>query len=153
MLVDHPVFRFRLPLPSSLLGIIVACLPLLAAASQQPIDNADERAAVAAAKEWLSMIDAANYRVCWQRTHPSFREDISAENWAWAINQVRKPLGEVVSRELKQAKFTRDLPDAPSGEYVLIEFSTEFAGKPDRTETIVPVKAGKQWVISGYVIR
>jgi hypothetical protein len=70
------------------------------------------------------------------------------------VSSVRKPVGEVKSRELVGAKFTTTLPGGPEGEYVVIQFKTNFADKPDSVETITPMKDDKgTWRVSGYFIK
>jgi hypothetical protein len=67
---------------------------------------------------------------------------------------VRKPLGSLVSRKLKSAKYTKTLPGAPDGEYVVLQFATSFTNKKEAVETITPMldKDGK-WKVSGYFIK
>jgi hypothetical protein len=50
--------------------------------------------------------------------------------------------------------FQTDLPNAPKGEYVVIQYKTEFAGAGTVLETITPMldKDGK-WRVSGYFVK
>ncbi|HEY5894810.1 MAG TPA: DUF4019 domain-containing protein, partial [Chthoniobacterales bacterium] len=60
----------------------------------------------------------------------------------------------LVSRKLKSAKYTKTLPGAPDGEYVILQFNTTFANKKEAVETVTPMLAqdGK-WKVSGYFIK
>jgi hypothetical protein len=63
-------------------------------------------------------------------------------------------LGEAASREVLGAQFMTELPGAPAGEYVVIQFKTDFANKPGSIETITPMKdAQGAWRVSGYYIK
>jgi hypothetical protein len=67
---------------------------------------------------------------------------------------VREPLGKVISRKLQSAQFTKSLPGAPDGQYVVIRYDTSFSNKQSAVETITPMldKDG-QWRVSGYFIK
>lgn len=117
--------------------------------------QADERtdAAVAAAEEWLALVDAKEYRQSWQEAAPFFQDHVTEEQWVKQIASVRGPFGKPKSRELLGARFMTTLPGAPEGKYVVIQFKTDFANKPDSVETITPMKADGAWRVSGYFIR
>jgi len=117
--------------------------------------QADEKtnAAVAAAKEWLALVDAKEYKKSWQEAAPFFKENVKEIQWEEMVSSVRGPLGKVESRELLGAQFTTTLPGAPEGEYVVIQFKTNFGEKPDSVETITPMMADGSWRVSGYFIK
>jgi hypothetical protein len=79
---------------------------------------------------------------------------VSQSQWKSSLNSVRKPLGSLVSRKLKSAKYSKTLPGAPDGEYVVLQFTTSFENKKGAVETITPMldKGGK-WKVSGYFIK
>jgi hypothetical protein len=59
-----------------------------------------------------------------------------------------------VSRQLKSKQYTTSLPDAPDGQYVVIQFETSFEQKKSVVETITPmVNASGQWRVAGYYIK
>jgi len=118
--------------------------------------QADEKteAAVTSAQEWLALVDAKEYKKSWQEAARFFKDNVTEANWDKMVSAVREPLGEVKSRELIGAKFTATLPGAPEGEYVVIQFKTNFVDKPDSVETITPMKDDKgAWRVSGYFIK
>ena len=45
------------------------------------------------------------------------------------MNKYRKPLGEMEERKFKNSQYMTDIPDAPDGEYVVIQFETVFENK------------------------
>jgi hypothetical protein len=135
---------------------LFAVLVLLGAGFLSPLraEEKREQLAQAAAEKWLHAIDKGEYQASWSAAAKPFQTGITTEKWAEALNQVRKPLGEVISRNLKQAEFKKALPGAPDGEYVVLQFDTSFANKKEAVETIVPMLAGDgSWKVSGYFIK
>ena len=107
-----------------------------------------------AAEAWLALVDAGNYAASWKTAAAYLKSVVKEKQWIATMSPVRKPLGKVVSRKLKSAEFTRELPGAPDGQYVVIQFTTEFANKASATETVTPMKEKDgQWRVSGYLIR
>jgi hypothetical protein len=56
------------------------------------------------------------------------------------LKSVRSPLGKVLSRKLKSATYMKDPPNAPAGDYVIIQYDTSFENKKDAVETVAPVR-------------
>jgi hypothetical protein len=132
----------------TLLAIVAISSGLLFAAGG-PEDQAQK-----AAEQWLSLIDAGKLAESWKTAAEYFQGAVPREQWQRSLDAVRKPLGDVVSRKLKSAKYTRSLPGAPDGEYVVLQFETSFANKKDAIETITPMldKDGR-WRVSGYYVK
>ena len=66
----------------------------------------------------------------------------------------RKPLGNVLSRNLMFTKYTNTLPGAPDGEYVVIQYKTSFENKASAVETVTPMlDTDGIWRVSGYYIK
>ncbi len=120
--------------------------------------SADDQAAVDQAKKaadaWLKLVDDGKYRESWDQAATFFKDHVTAEGWEQMVGAVRKPLGVMVSRTFKLAKYSTNLPGAPDGQYVVIQYDTSFANKKAAVETITPMldKDG-QWRVSGYYIR
>jgi hypothetical protein len=110
--------------------------------------------AEAASRAWLATVDAGDYGKSWDEAAALFRKALTREQWEEALRKVRAPLGKVVSRKLRDAKATSSLPGAPAGEYVVIQFATDFENRPGMTETITPMKdPDGGWRVSGYYIK
>jgi len=109
---------------------------------------------VAVAQNWLSLVVSGQYSESWQISSEIFRTAINQEQWAQTMTVIRKPLGNLLNRELSSKKYHTTLPGAPDGEYVVIIFKTSFSNKKSAYETITPMKEpdGK-WRISGYYIK
>jgi hypothetical protein len=114
----------------------------------------DEKAARAAAEAWLALVDAGNNGQSFSEAAALFRGTLDQAGWERAVHGVRDPLGKVISRTLKTAKFSTTLPGAPDGQYVVLKFDTHFEKKPGAIETVTPTKERDgRWRVSGYFIK
>jgi len=110
--------------------------------------------AIAAAQNWLSLVDSGQYPESWQASSEIFRTAITQDQWAKTMAGLRNPLSNLLSRELSSKKYHTTLPGAPDGEYVVIVFKTSFANKKSAYETITPMKEKDgMWRVSGYYIK
>jgi hypothetical protein len=135
---------------------LLALAFVLAAGASAPLaaDEASEKAAEKSAAAWLSLVDSGKYAESWTGAAEAFHQALSQAQWKAALEQVRTPLGTVVSRKLRSAKYTRELPGAPAGDYVVIQYATDFEKKSGATETVTPAKdKDGVWRVSGYYIK
>lgn len=130
-------------------------LALLASAGQVVAqEETPEVAAQRAAEAWVVLVDSGNYAESWTEAATAFREAVPQATWVQQMESVRPPLGAVTTRELLGAQHTTSLPNAPPGEYVIVQFHTKFAGRETAAvETVVPMKDGETWKVSGYWIQ
>ena len=107
-----------------------------------------------AALDWLAMADAADAAGTWAAAASLFRRSVPEDHWARSLRAARAPLGGVVSRALREARQTNELPGAPDGEYVIFQFDTRFEHKRAAVETVTPMRdTDGSWRVSGYYIR
>ncbi|MBI5442228.1 MAG: DUF4019 domain-containing protein [Deltaproteobacteria bacterium] len=133
---------------------VAATVHLLLAGPCFADENAAVRQAQAAATTWLTLTDAAKYGPSWDEAASLFKAAVTKASWESALKGVRAPLGVVKSRKLRAATFTRTLPGAPDGEYVVIQFDTQFESKAAAVETITPMhEKDGSWRVSGYFIK
>lgn len=134
----------------TLLGILLFTIGGCAQDSNSDAENI----AIASAQSWLEIVDAEKYEESWEEAAELFKSAISEVKWVESIQVVRKPLGKVISRKLDSQKYMTSLPGAPVGEYVVIQYKTEFENKKAAIETITPMldDDGK-WKVSGYYIK
>jgi hypothetical protein len=133
----------------------IAILSLLLCPMVFAQDVASKRqVAEQATRSWLALVDGAQYGQSWQEAASFFQSKISKEDWEHALQQVRAPLGAAGTRTLLGALYQTDVPNAPKGEYVIVQFKTEMAGGGPVIETITPMldKDGT-WRVSGYFIK
>lgn len=113
-----------------------------------------EIAAINASKVWLKLVDEGKYSKSWDEAAQYFKNAVPREQWNTSLESFRSPLGKVQSRNLKFKNYTKTLPGAPDGEYVVIQYETSFQNKQHVIETVTPMmdKDGK-WRVSGYYIK
>ena len=160
MIILSSVFRFgerkddmKVSARITLLGWITVTAGALFVPALAAGQDEQEQQAVQAAEAWLALVDSGSYAESWDVASPMFQDAVTREGWESSLNQVRKPLGDLNSRELATAEFTANLPNAPKGEYVVIRFQTSFENLEAAVETVVPMKTGDGvWKVSGYFI-
>lgn len=129
--------------------VALALSPLVLAAAEQP-----GIAAQASVVAWLKLVDSADYGGSWDTAASLFRHTVTKAQWASAAAAARAPLGDLMSRKLRTSKFTKSLPGAPDGEYVVVTFETRFKNKAAAIETVTPTRdVDGRWRVSGYYIR
>lgn len=118
-------------------------------------DNAEaEKQAVAAAQAWLALADDGKYGESWDASAEYLKNAVTRDDFVRSLNAARKPLGTLKSREVKSTEYRTSLPGAPDGQYVVIQFKTEFENKKSAIETVTPMLGkNKTWRVSGYYIR
>ena len=132
---------------------LAVCLVSGAAAPLQAAETPED-AAGKAATSWLALVDAGKYGESWQQAAELFKQAVPQAQWPGMVEKARAPFGKLVSRKLKSAKFTHELPGAPAGEYVVIQYDSDFEKRSGATETITPMKdKDGVWRVSGYYIK
>ena len=110
--------------------------------------------AKAAASAWLNLVDAADSRSSWEQASVNFKSAVSSAQWSQALSGVRGPLGALRQREQKTAQFTKTLPGAPDGQYVVLQYQSSFQSKAAATETVtVVLDPDGSWRVVGYFIK
>jgi len=132
----------------NLLGLSFLAL-CMSACSQDKNVVAEE-----AASNWLKIVDAGNYAQSWDDTGTVLKTNIAREQWQELLTRNRAPLGTLISRQLTSAEYTTQLPGAPDGQYVVLQYASNFEHKSSAIETVTPVldKDG-QWRVCLYVVR
>jgi len=86
------------------------------------------------AQSWLELVDAGEYGRSWETSSAFFRTAVSEASWIASLQAVRKPLGARIHREQISSQEATRLPGVPDGEYRILLFTTEFAGKKPPTK-------------------
>ncbi|MGZ5081591.1 MAG: DUF4019 domain-containing protein [Usitatibacter sp.] len=109
--------------------------------------------AIQAADAWLALIDGQRYGESWDQASQLFQDATPRLKWETTAQSTRGPLGAVQGRKMHSATYTRTLPGAPPGEYVVIRYETHFVNRPFSTETVTPSREKDgTWKVSGYFI-
>jgi Protein of unknown function (DUF4019) len=134
---------------SALLLLVIWPQTSAAQAQQKP-----EELAQKSAEAWLALADSGKYAETWDEASQYFKNAVTKDRWLSAMKSARAPLGSLISRKLTSAQYTKTVPGAPDGRYVILKYATGFENKKDSVETITPMldKDGK-WRVSGYFIK
>lgn len=141
-------------IPMWLAGASVAAVAVavVGAASAQGV--AQTAPAQKAAIDWLALVDAGNYDRSWDRAAGFFRRAVARDKWDRTIAAVREPLGALESRKLKSAVSKKQLPGAPDGDYVVIQYRSRFAHKAEAIETVTAMRESDgSWKMAGYFVK
>jgi uncharacterized protein DUF4019 len=132
----------------SLLGLSFLALYMSACSQDKKI------VAEGAADNWLKLVDAGNYAQSWDDTGTVLKANVAREQWQELLTRNRAPLGTLISRKLKSAEYTTQLPGAPDGQYVVLQYQSGFEHRNSVIETVTPAldKDGK-WRVCLYVIK
>ena len=116
-------------------------------------EDTTKKVATAAAEAWLGHVDGENYTEAWREASPYLQRAVTEQAWVKAMSGKRKLLGQVVSRTLKSAQPTEAAPDAPDGNWVVMQFETCFEHEQTTIETVAFMQEqdGK-WKAAGYYI-
>lgn len=135
------------------MSIAILALVLCAVAfAQDPA--AKQKVAQQNAQNWLALVDAGSYGQSWQEASSFFQSKISKSDWEKALQQVRSPLGAVSNRTVIASAYQTDLPNAPKGEYVVLQYKTNFAGMGAGVETVsLMFDHDGKWRIAGYFVK
>ncbi len=141
----------RIPFVGSLLAVLLS-LPL---GGQARVDTAvTVRTADTAAHAWLALIDKGEIAKSWDEAALSFQLAVTKAKWEQAVQSARGPFEPFGARRQIMARYTTELPNAPPGQYVLLQYDTDVSGGRQVVETVVPVLEGKRgWRVSGYFVR
>ena len=103
----------------------------------------------------LSEIDNGVY-VLDHRYASTFKGLVTQEQWRDKLTAVRVPLGKVITRGVLSSSYNTILPGAPDGEYVVLQFETQFENKKTAVETVIMVlenKESDEWKLTSYFIK
>ena len=118
-----------------------------------PIQSGGDVAATAAAEVWLSLVDDGQFAKAWETGAKILQGVVTEKDWLQRATERRPPLGKVVSRKVTETSSTTSLPGAPEGQYVVLQYNTEFEHKKVAKETLTVALDGGAWKVSGYYIR
>ena len=132
------------------------CVIIGLCATAQEVKPAQEKVktAQAAADKWLKLMDTGDYAQSWEDAAQYFKAAVTKEDWRRLADATRAPLGRVVSRKLLSAKYMTQLPGAPDGEYVVVQYASSLEHKKEAVETVsAKLDNDRTWRVAGYFIK
>ncbi|MGC1479074.1 MAG: DUF4019 domain-containing protein [Chthoniobacterales bacterium] len=135
-------------------AVLFALATLLPLAATRADDEAEKKAAVEAMTPWLTLTDKGEYGESYDEASAAFKEAVTRADWIKALEDVRKPLGSLESRDLLSSVLLTTLPDGTQGTYVLAQFESAFTDLANANETVTFEKEDDgTWRAAGYFIR
>lgn len=102
---------------------------------------------------WLDMLDKGRYEDSWDKGSLMFRNTISKKEWKKAMDDMRKPLGSVLSRSVLDIRTSKDPKGLPAGDYMVFFYKTAFANKKEAHELVTLVQeSDRQWRVLTYEV-
>ena len=121
---------------------------------QPNISEEDLRNGIAAANAWLNLVDQGKYENSWEAGALSFQFTITKKEWDKALENIRKPLGTVVSRQLLEQRVAYNPKGLPKGEYLVLYYKTAYSNRADANELLTLQKQSTgQWKVLTYHVR
>jgi Protein of unknown function (DUF4019) len=131
-----------------MLGVLIA-VSSRGMGQDKPVDLAQK-----ADEAWLSLVDGGKYSESWKTASSAFQKAVTEEKWVSAMQSARAPLGKLLNRKLQSGDYTKTLPGAPDGEYVVVVYYSSFEHKETAAETVISVlEKDGEWRVAGYYIK
>ena len=145
------LFRRCAPL-AGIVGV-AAALAWIPAQADAPVDHAAEvTAATEQAAHWLDALDAGRYDEGWSSLAAVMTQGRTVDDFKADISGPREELGKPISRELRHAEFSTTVRGAPTGNYVIVSYLSQFSNAPRVLETILLTLEDRHWRIGGYSV-
>jgi uncharacterized protein DUF4019 len=138
--------RYAVVIVAALIG-----LSCLAANVQARADGQQE--ALAAAQQWLKLVDTGEFGKSHQSAHPNLAKMVSRQFWEEKISDMRGDLGVILSRRLRTVEYSGDIKPPPVEEFYVFAFDTEMSKGGDMEE-VVACRRGEsgQWQVADYYL-
>lgn len=144
----------RLHLPLVLSIVFAFALVGNSEAQGRGEDTLRVRLAEEAAGRWIALVDSARYKASWDSAAANFRASISPADWNSAVSSARSAINPLSDRRIVSSEYTRELPDAPPGDYVVLQYSAVGRDETRVMETItVTLERRRTWRVIGYFVR
>ena len=154
ILANHnPQIPTMIPLVTLLMWVVAIALMVIGNVFiirrvWRAVNNAPKTDALPAIESWLALMDKGDYAGTWQTASPGFRMVVSEAEWASKCVKARKPLGNVLARQLKTSGGT------VFGRIFKAQFATRFDGGFDAVETVqFSRQPDGSWQAITYIVR
>lgn len=113
----------------------------------------EEQTAQRQGRGFLQYLDRDRYTDSYSYTAELLRSKASREQFVQQTRKMRAGLGASLSRKLLDASYTTSLQDVPPGEYVVLQYKTDFANRKGVVETVTTTYENGYWRVSGYFLK
>ena len=106
------------------------------------------------ASHWLALMDQHQYGAAWLDSGPLFQDLITQDQWIAAMQALRRPLGQVRTRQVTTHQATQTLPGGTQGYFMIIRYNTSFSGKSSMIEILkLMMISHEQWRVISYTFK
>lgn len=134
--------------------ILLTTLIALALAGPLAAQTPDEAAAKEMSDRWLTLVDDGDFEASWTEAGRIFQQSVAQDGWTQQIAALRQQVGEAERREYVTAQSTSNPPGAPPGDYVSIQYRSEFSTAGPAVEMVVLTREeGRGWRVVGYFLQ
>jgi len=111
----------------------------------------DDKETIEASRAWLALLDAGKFGPAWDGASPYLKSVVTRQKWVTGVAAARNPFGKFKQRIPVKFARSHSMPDAPDGDYSLLEFESEFANGKRASEQVIWMLGDNQvWRVSGY---
>jgi len=112
------------------------------------------RHSLAAATEFLYLVDTEEYAKSWEVTSSALKNMLSQAAWSEEIDRLRSFLGPVIERIHHDIAYTDSASDVPEGQYVVMTFISRFELSEQVFEKLtLMLGENNQWQVAGYFLK
>lgn len=105
-----------------------------------------------ATKGWLTLVDTEKFEKSWDSSSKVLQLTVPRAQWVKILEQIRKPLGKVVSRQITDVRISKDPHGLPPGDYMVFVYHTKFGNKSDGYEMLTLVFDEGKWQVMTYQV-
>jgi hypothetical protein len=117
-------------------------------------DSAQVALASRSAQDWLALVDRKMYSASWDSASAYFQQTVTREQWTEAVLRARTQFEPFGARELVGSRYAASLPNAPAGEFIVLQFETDVSGDRQVSEIVVEMRQPDgRWRPAGYFVR
>ena len=133
---------------------LLAAMALWAIAPAALAQDPRRNEAVAAARDWLVLLDKHDVKQLYTSSGKRFREGISEDKWGQVAESGRQQFGAVKSRTLVGAESPPETPNRPRGEFMTVVFRADFDKRGVGTESLTLEREDDgKWRVIGYLMK
>jgi hypothetical protein len=148
--MDFSFFYPHWILPLSLLALLP--FSAFAATGETKGESTSLQQSADASKQWLELVDKGRYGESWDKASFLMKSTIQKASWEKLMEQTRKPLGSVKSRQVLDQRTAKNPPGMPKGDYIVMFYKTAFSRKDTAYELLTLYYQEGKWNVVTYQI-
>ncbi len=106
-----------------------------------------------AAQTWLNGLDSGQFGSDWDNSSTIFQSTLPKAQWVSMMDQLRKPMGRMISRDMIDQRIAADPKGLPAGDYMVLIYNTTFSNKPSAIELVTLRLENGQWKVLTYQVK